>query len=71
MNTHEQRFIHVEPCPFYTKQYCLMDECIHGSLLGAVCDQCEGSSPVPLFGAERCHAAPCNCWKSAALKGEA
>lgn len=67
----EQRFIHTEPCPFWTDAYCLMEECFHGLSMGERCAKCEAISDKPaasqlLFaeGAERCHPAPCDCWKS-------
>lgn len=58
----EKRLVHVEPCPFWTKGYCLTEFCIHGSEMGDVCAECPGS--VRLFGAERCHPFLCNCYLS-------
>lgn len=56
-------FVHCEPCPFWTRHYCLVnDKCAHGFAMGEACEECGCGSDLEFpEGAERCHPRPCTC----------
>ena len=60
-----QRTIHREPCPFWTKQYCLMESCVHGTAMKDPCNNCGSGSVIDLPADWiPCGSAPCDCFKS-------
>lgn len=63
-----RKFTHSEPCPFWTKNYCLMEPCIHGIPMKDHCDKCGPQTGLRLpKGWVPCGPAPCNCFRAALL----